>query len=737
MIARLVAALIVATTSLALTAQASQAAEAGPAGEAAAISTNPAGHSPNSAFLVLVPEAESSPAAYDEAIARGLARIPALSIGLTSSTQGSYRARQALLDISQGARVSRSTYSPPEPGPVFLTRRPGGSGRIGYWNDVLERAESAPQTIEPGLLGGSLPTGAGWVGPRPIGPPANVNPIFRRGTVWGDLLDLREVGLNRTTSDNAATAVPAADRRGRIAGISVTEPADRADRALRMARELDLVVVTASPGRRGLAQLRQILEGLGPDQLLIAMQRPPDASILPLLPIGVAGLDGPPSGLTSDTTNTANLVAGIDIAPTVLDHLGITIPDEMTGSVMRSDGDREPAELSPYRDRLDDLGPRRTPALTLLAVGWLVLFLVYGAIAGLERARFPVRRIGGLAILWIPTVIMIPPLLGNPSREIEYAVIALSALGLGWIADRLLPWPRAPLIPAVVGLALITFDLAADTNLITRSILGPNPGYGSRFYGIGNELKSGLMVLLLAGLAAAMSYRPRSNRAALTVIGSGLVLGVILGSGRLGAGVGAAIIVAAATAVTAVLMLPGELSRKRILILVVSPIIGLAVLAGLDLLTAGGQGHFSRSVLSLDSSDSFFEIVERRSSLAWQQLRGGNTPLVTAICLLAAAFAIRNRKMFEPFAGPIWPAALIGGLVGGLIGSVTEDSGPLLIIVATVTLAGVCSYLLGRPGAAVPAIGSDRTGPDDGDGLDDAVGADDRVRGHGGREPAG
>lgn len=149
-------------------------------------------------------------------------------------------------------------------------------------------------------------------------------------------------------------------------------------------------------------------------------------------------------------------------------------------------------------------------------------------------------------------------------------------------------------------------------------------------------------------------------------------------------------------------MLPGELTRKRIAILVVSPVIGLAILAGLDLLTAGGQGHYTQSVLSLDSSDSFLEIVERRSTLAWKQLKGGNTPLVTAICLLAAAFAIRNRKMFQPFPGPIWPAALIGGLVGGLVGSLTEDSGPLLIIVATVSLAGVCAYLLGRPQAPAP-----------------------------------
>ncbi|MBK8293552.1 MAG: hypothetical protein IPK93_01800 [Solirubrobacterales bacterium] len=102
-------------------------------------------------------------------------------------------------------------------------------------------------------------------------------------------------------------------------------------------------------------------------------------------------------------------------------------------------------------------------------------------------------------------------------------------------------------------------------------------------------------------------------------------------------------------------------------------------------------------MLSLNDPGAFFEIIQRRSTLAWQQLWRGNMALVTLVCLLAVAFAVRNRKMFEPFAGPIWPAALIGGLTGGLIGSVTEDSGPLLIVVATITLAGVCSYLLGRP----------------------------------------
>lgn len=635
-----------------------------------------------SAILVLIPQPRDVEPGYDESIADGLASIPQLSLGLTSSTQGSYRRGQALLDISQGTRVSRSTYSPEEvplAGRLLVEAAPDGGrpvqsqrvfaapGLLGNWKAIRDRAETAPQTIEPGLLAGSIPGGGAFAG--------------------------------ETAGSNDA-AIPAADRHGRIAAVSAGSSSRR---IMALSDRYGLTVVKASPGLRGLAKLRQIVNLLRPGQLVIAMQLPPEAAILPLLPIGAAGLDGPPGGLTSDSTNLSNLVAGIDIAPTVLDHLGLDTPEDMKGQAMRSEEDREPEALTPFRDRLDELGPRRNPALLLVAAGWLLLYLAAAAIGGLARSRLPVRRIGGLAILWIPTVILIPAALGNPSREIEYTIIAAGSLGLGWLTDRLMPWPRAPLIPAVVGLGVITVDLALGSHLITRSILGPNPGFGSRFYGVGNELKSGLMVLLLAGIAAALTNQPKSRRNALIVLVCGLILGAILGSGRLGAGVGAAFIVAGASAVTAMMMLPGRMSGRRIAILVLSPVIGLALLAALDALTAGGQGHLSNSVLSLDSASSFFETVERRSTLAWQQLWKGAMPIITLICLLAATFAIRNRRIFEPFAGPIWPAALIGGLVGGLVGSFTEDSGPVLIVVATVTLTGVCSYLLGRPTESRPA----------------------------------
>ena len=655
------AALLAAITGLALLALTFPAASA---------ADDAASRDQNTAILVLIPQDKETPPSYSEEIADGFAAIPELSVGLTSATQGSYRREQALLDISQGTRVSRSTYDPSEVPPIGLARMVGGGGVVEGWDAILDRAATAPQTIEPGLLASSIPGGAAYV---------------------GDATKLQE------------TVIPATNRLGYVSSLALADTSDTARRAISQSRRYLLVVVATSPGRNGLRELRQILQMRRPGQLVIATQTPPLAPILPLLPIAAAGLgenagdavDKAGTGLRSDTTNLPDLVAGIDIAPTILDHLGLTIPDEMTGKPFRAEGDRDPGSLTPFRDRLDVLGPRRNAALAFVFVGWRLVYLAAGAFFGRERAGRPVLRTGGLAILWIPTVILVPAALGNPSAGIEYGLIAGLALLLGFLSDRFLDWPRATLVPAVFGLTAITIDLALGSHLITRSILGPNPGYGSRFYGIGNELKPALTVLLLAGLAAILTNRPKSGKNAAIVICCGIGLGIVLGSGRLGAGVGAAIIVASATAVAALMMLPGRMTWRRGAILVAAPVIGLALLAILDLATAGGQGHYS-SVLSGGES-SFIDDVRRRTTLAWQQLWNDNMPVITLTCLLAAAFTIRNREMFRPWAGPIWPAALTGGLAGGLIGSFTEDSGPLLIVVATITLVGVCSYLLGRP----------------------------------------
>jgi hypothetical protein len=74
-------------------------------------------------------------------------------------------------------------------------------------------------------------------------------------------------------------------------------------------------------------------------------------------------------------------------------------------------------------------------------------------------------------------------------------------------------------------------------------------------------------------------------------------------------------------------------------------------------------------------------------------------PFATALALIASALGVRHhRRLFAPVdCDPAWLAALAGGLTAGMIGALTEDSGPVLLVVAVFALGCVLSYLWNRP----------------------------------------
>jgi hypothetical protein len=246
---------------------------------------------------------------------------------------------------------------------------------------------------------------------------------------------------------------------------------------------------------------------------------------------------------------------------------------------------------------------------------------------------------------------------------------------------------------------VLSADALAGTQLLMRSLLGPDPILGARFYGIGNELKSGLAVLVLAAVAAVLAPAVRGPRAALVTASAGVVLAVVEGSARIGAGVGGVILVSFGFAVATVMLTPGALTRRRALIVLVSPVAGLIALAGIDLATAHGGGHFTGSVLHARSAGDVRDIIVRRYGAAWNELKNHVMPVATACALLYAGLGVRRRaRLLAPVAGdPAWLAALCGGLAAGVVGALVEDSGPVLLVVAVFALGCVLSYLSGRP----------------------------------------
>ena len=667
--------------ALVLLGAATAAAGASPPGAAGAGATARSAPSVVLAFLPtngVGPGADSAPRRPAAAgIAAALGNVRGLSVGIMSATQGRYTTEQLLLDITQGARVASSAYG--QARPPALSLRPVGSGaEIEGWAAARRRAESAPQLLRPGLLAASIPGGSAYAG---------------------------ITGTDRTDG------VVAAGRAGHVAVVSLGPPATLLARIAALVRRTRLVVCDLPGGAEGFADVQALSHARRSGQLLIVLQRAPDRPGGELLWLGVAGLaGGGHRELTSRTTNQRGLVSAVDLAPTILGHLGLKpIPVDIRGYPIHTDGPLRADNLSSLKGRLQVLGGRRLKALACLLAAWGLLLLA--ALAwprgGDGAGRAWAIRVGARAVLWTPVAVL-PAGAIEPGAAVEYALIAFASLALGALTDWLLPWPRAPLAPALVALLALVADALAHTQLLLRSLLGPNPILGARFYGFGNELKSALAVLVFAAVAAALyptaraahgSQRQSYRRPVGAMAAAGALLAVLEGSARVGAGVGGVILVCAGTAVAVVMLLPGRVTRRRALLVLITPVLGLVALAALDLVTAHGSGHFSGSVLHARSAGDLRDLIVRRYGAAWHELRNHAMPVATAIALLCAALGIRRRdRLLAPVAGdPVWQAAFAGGLAAGVVGALSEDSGPVLLVVAVFVLACVLAYLWGRP----------------------------------------
>ena len=586
-----------------------------------------------------------------------------LALGLVSATQGRYSPQQALLDLSAGSRTSAAVYHPVNPPDLELVVGGDRSGFNFGWSKVLDRAGTAPAEITPGLLASQIPGGAAYAG------------VTRR---------------------NHLDAVAAADRAGDVARVSLGRAAGLADRVRRLARRYRLVVAGLPTAAKGDAVLDGLVRDRRPGDLLIVMQTPPRARVPQLLPIAAAGVPGANGALTSQTTHLDGIVAAIDVPVTILDRLGLKVPDGVKGQPMRAEGVRDAGALKSVGARLKVVSGRRTPTFGVLMFTWLALVLALGVAADRRGIRAGLR-IGALAMFWVLPMLLVTGAIA-PSRLAEMAIVTAGAFGLGALTDRLVRWPRAPLVPAAVALVAYATDLAFGSPLIIRSLLGVNPRSGSRFYGLGNELEATLAVLLMVGLGALLWKCGRSRSSAAIVAVAGLVLGVFTGAAELGADVGGVITVGAGVAAAALLMLPGELSRRRIAIAALVPVGAIVALAVLELAT-GGNGHFTRTILHADSGGALWDVVKRRYTLAFNVFTLGAMPLIVVVSALAVAYAVRYReRIYAPLRGsPGWHAAFIGGLTASIAGALFNDSGPLLFVFGVFVLACATAYVRGDP----------------------------------------
>ena len=584
-----------------------------------------------------------------------LAAVGGLSPGLLSAGIGGGPALQTYLDISQGNRVFDSFYDSAQL-PLRFAR-----GRVVGWSRALARAGAAPAGLVPGLLASALRRAGVSVGAAPgLGLPALV----------------------------------AADRNGRL------------HRSSRPTSEFE--VQLASLGR-----LRGLVAGLHGADLLIALERPQGSSQALAIGIGGRGFSG---DLTSASTRMDGYVLSTDIAPTILARLGIGVPASMSGEPISSQGSLDPGAVVSLGKRLAEIPSRRAPVLGLALAIWLsVLFLAIAATRG-RVARTGVR-LAGLALVYLPLVLLGAAAL-EPSRTAETLLVILSAPLLGALTRLGLGGGyRALALASALTVLAYAADVVAGSPLTPLSLLGPNPGLGVRFYGIGNELGALLAVLVLAGTGAALAGnrgRLSAKVSGFAFLAVGLPAALIFAAGPFGADVGSAIAIPlGAVAAAAATLAPSR--RTTALVLVVVPICALAVLSLIDLY-ASTNTHFTRSVLDAASLRQLGEVAERRLRASANSFTRPGLLAFMPVVVAGGGLAIwRRDRLANWLQGfPTMRAGLLGALAATAVGTFVNDSGLLVAelgaayLLVFIVYAWACDGSRGAP--AAPAFVSGPTG---------------------------
>jgi hypothetical protein len=544
-----------------------------------------------------------------------------------SAGLGTVPVEQTYLDVTQGNRVFDSLYSSKLPPPA--------GDCSSWWQAVEERAESAPAEIVPGLLTSTLESSG--VGVRARG----------------------------EASCTFLAHPPADSLSGSSKKLSETPgPHPHASEFEVWQGSLDVV--------------SSLVRNLPSNDLLIAIARPPGESDEPVA-IGFAGrgFDG---NLTSDSTRTDGYVLSTDTAPTILDHFGIDIPAEMSGQPIRSEGSVDPAAIDSLLERMEVVSPRRGPVIGLSIAAWVAAALIV-VLASRGRLARPAVRVLGLSVVYLPLVLLAGAAL-EPSQGAERLLVLLGAPALAEATLTVVSGYRALAVASTLTVVAYAVDVIAGSGLTSLSLLGPNPGLGVRFYGIGNELEALLAVLVVAGCGAALAgFLPALSppRSALAFLAAGLLCAFVFAAGRFGADVGAAIVFPVGGAVAAVLV-AGRGRRSALLLVVVAPFGALALLALIDLVS-GANAHLTRSVLDAGGLGDLAEVAQRRLQLSAHSFARPVLLVFLPVVFALAALAVLRRDRLRAWLGeaPAMRAGLLGALAATAIGTLANDSGALLL----------------------------------------------------------
>ncbi|MEP7053827.1 MAG: hypothetical protein ABI912_01090 [Actinomycetota bacterium] len=412
--------------------------------------------------------------------------------------------------------------------------------------------------------------------------------------------------------------------------------------------------------------------------------------------------------LRSASTRRVGFVQLIDLAPTILALKGVHPNEAMVGRPWTrvASTASSPERISRLVDADRAASGYRRYVLPFFVLLFLAQLLIYAAAyfalrsspGTSRRSRvFAVTRGVALVFAAVPVSTFLAHLMPWWRYPIGYLLAVVAAISLAVYAVAAAgPWHRRPLGPEgfIAGLtfAVIGVDLMTGARLQLSSPSGYSPVVAGRFAGIGNV---GFAVFATGALlfAAYLSARSSRRRAAMIVVGVGVVAVVVDGNPLWGSDFGGVLALVPAFAVLALLLSGRRISFRLAAAIGLAAVAVVAVFALADYARpAASQTHLGRFAGQLLHGGAG-DVIMRKARANLRLLTHSAVTFVVPVAVAAASLVLLRpppalRRALE--AVPALRAGLISVLVMGVAGFVFNDSGvaiPALAFSVAVPLA--------------------------------------------------
>lgn len=193
----------------------------------------------------------------------------------------------------------------------------------------------------------------------------------------------------------------------------------------------------------------------------------------------------PQPGLVSaDTTRRLGIITSLDIAPTILNQLGIDHNGMFSNGIKIHPNNNAFSVMMRDLEKIRNMNSLRSPVIKNYTLLLILLIILFSFIDRIDRLR--VKKLYHsilLSVLWSPILLMIH--FNNVLFMIlSYFIVVSSIFYIGF---QISSYKKVLQVTSGTILIILALDTLFGSPLMRNSMLGYDPVIGARFYGIGNE----------------------------------------------------------------------------------------------------------------------------------------------------------------------------------------------------------------------------------------------------------